>query len=444
MSDPPALGSFRSDSPALGAGLSGSGPGAAQGEVPASVRVFASPSSWIESDALRQCEQVAALPGMLHVAGMPDLHPGKGAPVGAAMTSTLLYPHLAGSDIGCGITVFPITLRRADPERLAARFPNLDRALDPERDADHPAWAAVPDASPDGVPGGTPDSQGGQGGQGGLGGLGGLGTLGRGNHFAELARIGPLLSPVGAGIAGQVGSGGPDDAAGLAEGRLVLIVHSGSRAWGERILRAHTEGHGAAPAPDPAAYLAAHDQAVRWASVNRRVIAARIAHALGTELRDPLLDLTHNSIEPCEGGYLHRKGAAPGDGLVLVAGSRGTPSYPVTAHAGAQANFSIAHGAGRKMSRADALRRGQAKHTVRELRRTRLGSLVICGDRHLLFEEAPDAYKRIDQVVADLTSHDLATPLATTIPIITYKTPDAEPARHHEPPGPGRRPRRRR
>jgi len=84
----------------------------------------------------------------------------------------------------------------------------------------------------------------------------------------------------------------------------------------------------------------------------------------------------------------------------------------------------VAHGAGRKMSRADALRRGKAKHTVEELRRTPVGSLVVCGDRQLLFEEAPTAYKRIEQVIADLGAFNLATPVATTIPVVTYKTAD--------------------
>jgi release factor H-coupled RctB family protein len=69
----------------------------------ATVSVFASAGSWIESDAVAQCHQVAALDGMIHVAGMPDLHPGKGAPIGAAMLSSVLYPLLVGSDIGCGI-----------------------------------------------------------------------------------------------------------------------------------------------------------------------------------------------------------------------------------------------------------------------------------------------------------------------------------------------------
>nr|WP_231933513.1 RNA ligase RtcB family protein [Micromonospora coxensis] len=368
----------------------------------ATVAVFASPTSWIESDAVAQCHQVAALDGMIHVAGMPDLHPGKGAPIGAAMTSTVLYPFLVGSDIGCGIAVFPIRLKRAVPERLAARFPDLDRPLDPEQDADDPAWAVLAGDIPAGH-------------------VEGLGTVGRGNHFVELARVDTVVAPDHA------------ERLGLAAGQLVLIVHSGSRGLGERILRAHTEVHGAGPAADPAAYLAMHDAAVRWGSLNRRLMAARVAHALGAESGDPIVDECHNLVEIRDGVYLHRKGAARGDGRdVLVAGTRGTPSYLVAAHAGAEANHSVAHGAGRKMSRADALRRGRAKHTVEELRRTPVGSLVVCGDRQLLFEEAPTAYKRIEQVVADLAAHGLATPVATTVPLVTYKTPDVGSTGRHE------------
>jgi release factor H-coupled RctB family protein len=361
---------------------------------PATVTVFASPTSWIESAAVDQCHQVAALDGMIHIAAMPDLHPGKGAPIGAAMASTVLYPLLVGSDIGCGIAVFPIHLKRPVPEKLAARFPDLDRPVDPGSGL-----------LPGDIPAGHVD---------------GLGTVGRGNHFVELARIGPVTEPVRA------------SRLGLTAGDTVLIVHSGSRGLGERILRAHTETHGAGPAADPAAYLAAHDDAVRWGSLNRRVIAARVAHAIGAEAADPIVDECHNSVEVRDGIYLHRKGAAPGDGRdVLIAGTRGTPSYLVAGHAGADAGYSVAHGAGRKMSRADALRRGRAKHTVEQLRRTPLGSLVVCGDRQLLFEEAPGAYKRIEQVIGDLVTFGLATPVVTTIPLVTYKTAElgSEPRR---------------
>ncbi|WP_431934960.1 RNA ligase RtcB family protein [Micromonospora sp. RP3T] len=374
------------------------GPGGYR-SVPASVSVFSSPGSWIESAALDQCHQVAALDGMTHVAAMPDLHPGKGAPIGAAMASTVLYPFLVGSDIGCGIAVFPIALRRAVPERLAARFPDLDRALHPERDADDPAWSVLTGDVPAGH-------------------LDGLGTVGRGNHFVELARVGALDAPEHA------------ERLGLATGDLVLVVHSGSRGLGERILREHTEAHGAGPAPDPDAYLTRHDDAVRWGSLNRRLLAARVAYALGAEPTEPVVDQCHNLVEIRDGHYLHRKGAAPGDDRdVLVAGTRGTPSHLVAAHAGADANHSVAHGAGRKMSRADALRRGKAKHTVEELRRTPVGSIVVCGDRQLLFEEAPTAYKRIEQVIGDLVAHRLATPVTTTVPLVTYKTPDVAPGR---------------
>ncbi len=352
--------------------------------------MFASPASWIESDALDQCRQVAALDGMRHVAGMPDLHPGKGAPIGAAMSSTVLYPLLVGSDIGCGIAVFPIRLKRVAPEKLAARFPDLDRTPEP----DDLAWSVVDG----GIPAGHRD---------------GLGTVGRGNHFVELARIDDVRDH---GHAARLGLSGGD---------LVLIVHSGSRGLGERILREHTEVHGAGPAPDPDAYLARHDEAVAWGHLNRRLIATRVARALGGDIADgtPVVDLCHNSVEVRDGAYLHRKGAAPGDGKdVLIAGTRGTRSFLVAGHAGAEANHSVAHGAGRKMSRADALRRNKAKHTVEELSRTPLGSYVVCGDRQLLFEEAPAAYKRIEQVVGDLVEHGLATVIAATVPLVTYKT----------------------
>jgi release factor H-coupled RctB family protein len=177
--------------------------------------------------------------------------------------------------------------------------------------------------------------------------------------------------------------------------------------------------------PDRDRLRAGSRDAVRWGSLNRRLLAARVAHALGFEPAEPIVDECHNLVELRDGVYLHHKGAAPGYGRdVLIAGTRGTPSYLVAGHAGPEAGHSVAHGAGRKMSRADALRRGRAKHTVEELRRTPMGSLVVCGDRQLLFEEAPTAYKRIEQVIADLVDHGLATPVATTIPLVTYKTPD--------------------
>ena len=53
---------------------------------------------------------------------------------------------------------------------------------------------------------------------------------------------------------------------------------------------------------------------------------------------------------------------------------------------------------------------------------------MVCGDRQLLFEEAPTAYKRIEQVIGDLESFGLATPVVYTVPLVTYKTADSRSA----------------
>jgi release factor H-coupled RctB family protein len=65
--------------------------------------IIASEGSWIEGDAVDQFMKTLALPGMLKGKGMPDLHPGKGVPIGATFACDLVYPHLVDNDIGCGM-----------------------------------------------------------------------------------------------------------------------------------------------------------------------------------------------------------------------------------------------------------------------------------------------------------------------------------------------------
>jgi release factor H-coupled RctB family protein len=60
--------------------------------------------------------------------------------------------------------------------------------------------------------------------------------------------------------------------------------------------------------------------------------------------------------------------------------------------------------------------------TVEQLTRTELGSRVICEDRDLLYEEAPQAYKNVDVVVQDLVDAGLARIAAVLRPLLTYKT----------------------
>src|SRR3954467_13173571 len=77
------------------------------------VRLFASSKSWIEGEAVRQLHATAQLEGMTQAVGLPDLHPGKYTANGAAFVSEgIIYPHLIGNDIGCGMALFTTDLPR--------------------------------------------------------------------------------------------------------------------------------------------------------------------------------------------------------------------------------------------------------------------------------------------------------------------------------------------
>src|SRR5580704_19110828 len=79
------------------------------------VRLIASPRMWMEGEAVRQLYATSKLGGMRLAVGFPDLQPGKGSPVGAAfVTEGVVYPHLIGGDIGCGMALFQTDLVRRD------------------------------------------------------------------------------------------------------------------------------------------------------------------------------------------------------------------------------------------------------------------------------------------------------------------------------------------
>lgn len=362
------------------------------------VSVIATDRTWIEGDAVAQLERVGALAGMRRAVGQPDLHPGPGAPIGAAFLADVVYPHLVGGDIGCGVAVWllPVTDRvRRDlrPDRIGRVLAGLDRVRPGDLDdgfADR-FGAEADDA---------------------------LGTIGGGNHFLEIGRVDEVFDD---GLACD---------AGLDERSVVLLVHTGSRGRGRQVLLAHTAAHGADPCPDGEleAYLDAHDRALRFAVANRAAVAARSAARLGVDLdvTRPLVDLTHNSVTRVDGGWLHRKGAAPNEGgLIALPGSRGSRSHLVASTpdeaARAAGLWSVAHGAGRKFSRSDARDRF-GDRSRQELRTTRFGSTVICTDPTLLAEEAPGAYKDIEDVVGALVDARLVTPVVALAPIATYKT----------------------
>ncbi|WP_316176290.1 RtcB family protein [Bradyrhizobium sp. SZCCHNRI1073] len=105
-------------------------------------------------------------------------------------------------------------------------------------------------------------------------------------------------------------------------------------------------------------------------------------------------------------------------------GSRGALSYLVAPLASApkEALWSIAHGAGRKFDRSSMIGRVGATRSDRErLARNPFGGRVICEDRALLAEEAPEAYKPIVGVIADLEAFGLARVVASFRPLVTVK-----------------------
>ena len=141
----------------------------------------------------------------------------------------------------------------------------------------------------------------------------------------------------------------------------------------------------------------------------------------------PTLDICHNSVTPVEfagrAGWLHRKGAAPADvPAVVIPGTRGSLSYLAVPTGDQQSNaWSLAHGAGRRWNRLSAKARLKDRYRADSLIRTELGGAVICEDKDLLYEEAPQAYKDIDVVIADMVEAGLLRVVATLKPLITYK-----------------------
>ena len=379
--------------------------------------IIASERLWLEGAAIQQAQTTAGLPGMRRVVGLPDLHPGRGYPVGAAfLCADVLYPALVGNDIGCGMGLWQTDLQtgKVRLDKLDKQIGNLDEPLDEHEwhllQARDPQLAvrlaavseSLADAGLDIVH------------------LRSLGTIGRGNHFAELQVI------------DRVACADTLATTALSSKHLQLLVHSGSRGLGQAILAAHIDAcsHDGLPAGSAAArdYLRRHDAAVRYAELNRAVIAARIVQRLRCAAA-PVLDVNHNTVTPAHidgsDGWLHRKGATPSDqGLVMLPGSRDDYSYllaPVTDN-GALSLHSLAHGAGRKWQRGECKGRLVRLATPAQLSRTALGGRVICNDKALIYEEAPQAYKNVASVLGSLLGAGLVREVYRSKPLLTYKT----------------------
>ena len=288
-----------------------------------------------------------------------------------------------------------------------------------------------------------------------------LGTLGSGNHFLEIDEV------------AEVHDADAADAFGLSPGQLVVQIHSGSRGLGYQVcdealatltprFASFGPDYAAVPdrqlacapvrSPEGREYLAAMQAAANFAWANRQVMtgltARALQRALGLSDRDlgarVLYDVCHNvaKVEEHEVDgarrqvLVHRKGATrafgPGDPRVpapyravgqpvLIPGDMGRHSWILagTARAMRDTFGSSCHGAGRVLSRGEALRRAKGRSIARELEAR--GIEVLARGKKTLAEEMSEAYKDVSQVVAVMAGAGISRPVARLVPMAVIK-----------------------
>jgi len=340
----------------------------------------------METTAINQLKHISTYKGVVSATGLPDLHAGR-TPVGiAVITEDYIYPYLLGGDIGCGMGLFDtgVSQRKFKMEKWESRLNHIRQLGDIETANPYEEESPIRD----------------------------LGTIGGGNHFAEFQKLEKVY----------------DEALWQSlrvENNIFLLVHSGSRAYGQQIMNQFKSESGYdAGSVEAKEYLALHDHALLWAQRNRLVVANKLIEWLGfgSEAR-AVIDCNHNFIESAGERFIHRKGAVSStNGPVIIPGSRGTLTYiikPVGEKA--LSNYSLSHGAGRKWARSLCKSRIKNKYDRNTIRHTTLKSRVVCHDTELLFQEAPESYKNITDIIHVLLEYGLIEIVATLRPLITYK-----------------------
>ncbi len=437
---------------------------------------------------LQQICNVATLPGIVgNALAMPDVHGGYGFPIGGVaafdIDEGIVSPGGVGYDINCGVRLMRTDLERGDldgrgdrllyalasavPAGLGSRKAGLsldrrglervlrngarvaiDRGFGTKGDLERiEARGRIPDADPDDV---SPRAR--------ERGIVQLGTLGSGNHFVEVGVVDTVCDPAAARVMG------------LDEGRITVMIHTGSRGLGHQVatdsIRAMartSQAHGielpdrqlcCAPirSPEGESYLSAMAAAANFAFANRQVIAGRVTEAFRRVLKlraaemglRTVYDVAHNIAKlerhEVEGRTrtlcVHRKGATrafpPGHPEVpreyrrvgqpvLVPGDMGRCSYVLVGQEEAmRSSFgSTCHGAGRLLSRTAAKKRARGRDLEAELA-TR-GVRVRAAGHGTLAEEMPDAYKDVEQVVEIVRLAGLARPVARLKPLLVVK-----------------------
>jgi tRNA-splicing ligase RtcB (3'-phosphate/5'-hydroxy nucleic acid ligase) len=359
---------------------------------PAPYRVWS--AGELERESIQQMENACALPVSVRGALMPDAHVGYGLPIGGVLAvENAVIPYAVGVDIACRMKMslldMPVDALQNQRERLinilqretkfgiGANF--RERREHGVMDAD---WNISPTVA------NLKDKAWSQ-----------LGTSGSGNHFVEY---------------GIVTIDNPET--GLAEGRyLALLSHSGSRGSGATIADYYSKQAMALRPNLPQQlrhlawldldselgqeYWAAMQLMGHYAAANHACIHREMVRSLGARV---LLDIEnhHNFawIEEHDGRrvIVHRKGATPaGKGVMgIIPGTMADATYIARGLGNADSLNSASHGAGRRMSR-KAAKKAFKWPEVQKLLRERDVELISAG-----LDEAPMAYKNIDQVMA--------------------------------------------
>jgi tRNA-splicing ligase RtcB len=283
-----------------------------------------------------------------------------------------------------------------------------------------------------------------------------VGTLGSGNHYLEVQVVERIYA----------GEEAAAKAFGLREGQVVVSIHCGSRGLGHQIgtdylvsmakaaarlgIRLPDRELACAPiqSPEGRAYLGAMRAGINCALANRQVLTHLARQVLSAVFPaaavETLFDVSHNTckverhaVDGVERElYVHRKGATRAFGPghadlpaayrgvgqpVIIGGSMGTASYVLrgTAESETLAFSSASHGAGRAMSRHEALRRWKGRAIVDDL----AAEGIIIRSRSLrgVAEEAPGAYKDVDAVAESTELAGLANRVARLRPRICVK-----------------------
>jgi tRNA-splicing ligase RtcB len=359
----------------------------------------------LASDVAKSVDRLRTSGDVQQVALMPDVHLAKDVCIGAVVATTqLIYPAAVGNDIGCGMLsiAFDADANLLNSERSAAQVLAGLYELAPcnkhPKPRELPACLTRLDLSDQRLKK--------------LAGRDGrvqLGTLGRGNHFLEFQA---------------------DE-----QGRLWVMIHSGSRAIGQAIADHHLMN--ARPAESGLKYLDSNADVgrlylsdVHWARMyaaqNRLAMLAAVSELMQkrfaiTSDANTLIHSDHNHVQQeLHAGkslWIHRKGAqsAALDEPGIIPGSMGTANFHTAGRGCENALLSSSHGAGRALTRTDARRKVTGKDFVRQV-----GNLWY--DHRIankLRDEAPVAYKDIRRVMK--AQHNLTRIVRELRPLLSYK-----------------------